>query len=70
MKRISKLIAALLLPVCMSFTGCPDSFAAETEETVYRIGSIEDLVHFSEKCSGVKGAKRESFRSLDAAALF
>ncbi|MBR6326333.1 MAG: hypothetical protein IKR61_05955 [Lachnospiraceae bacterium] len=49
-KRIGKLIAALLLPVCMSFTGSPDTFAAETEEAVFRISSIEDLVRLSEKC--------------------
>ena len=49
-KRISKLIAALLLPVCMSFTGSPDIFAAETEEAVFRISSVEDLVRLSEKC--------------------
>ena len=50
MKRISKLIAALLLPVCLVFTGCPDIFAAETEEAVFRISSVEDLVRLSEKC--------------------
>ena len=49
-KRISKLIAALLLPVCMSFAGSPDIFAAETEEAVFRISSVEDLVRLSEKC--------------------